>query len=71
MSMTPSASTIASVGIGIPVATVSAWLFNICCQVEMPGEVQAAFGALISAAIGYFFNGGRSLDTVIGVENAE
>lgn len=66
MSLSPSQSTLASVGIGIPLATVAAWLLNACCQIDMPGEVQAAFGALISAGIGYFFNGGRERDTMAG-----
>ncbi len=68
MSYTPSPSTIASVGIGIPVATVAAWLLNTCCSIVMPGEVQAAFGALLSAAIGYMFKGGRNVDTVQNTE---
>jgi hypothetical protein len=61
---TPSASTVASVGIGIPVATVAAWLLQQFAAVEMPGEVQAAVGALVSALIGYWFTGGRREDTV-------
>lgn len=63
MSYTPSSSTIASVGIGVPIATVAAWLVGVCCNVPVPGEVQAAIGALISAAVGYFFVGGRRADT--------
>ena len=63
MKYAPSASTVASVGIGIPVATVGAWALDICCQISMPGEVQAAAGALISAAVGYFFVGGKRIDT--------
>lgn len=59
----PSASTVASVGIGIPVATVIAWLLQQFAAVEMPGEVQAAVGALVSASVGYFFTGGRRADT--------
>jgi hypothetical protein len=59
----PSQSTVASVGIGIPVATLAAWLLQEFASVEMPGEVQAAVGALVSAAIGYFFTGGRARDT--------
>lgn len=60
---TPSASTVASVGIGIPVATVLAWLLQQFAAVDMPGEVQAAIGALVSASVGYFFTGGRRVDT--------
>lgn len=63
MNIAPSASTFASVGIGVPVATVAAWMLSNCCHLEMPGEVQAAFGALISAGVGYFFVGGRHVDT--------
>ena len=63
MSYAPSSSTIASVGIGVPIATVAAWIAGVCCNVAVPGEVQAAIGALISAAIGYFFVGGRRADT--------
>ena len=58
---TPSSSTIASVGIGIPVATIISWVLNQCCQMEMPGEVQAATGALTSAIVGYFFAGGKAV----------
>ena len=59
----PSSSTVASVGIGIPVATVVAWFLTVCCAVPVPGEVQAAVGALVSALVGYFFTGGRRADT--------
>lgn len=61
--MKPSTSTFASVGIGVPFATVAAWLFNQFAGIEVPGEVQAAFGAIVSAAIGYFFIGGKAVDT--------
>jgi len=59
----PSSSTVASIGIGIPVATLLAWVLGVCCNVPVPGEVQAAVGALVSALVGYFFNGGRQIDT--------
>lgn len=62
MSHTPSSSTIASVGLGVPIATVAAWIAGVCCNVPVPGEVQAAIGALISATVGYFFVGGRRAD---------
>lgn len=61
-SYTPSASSVASVGIGVPVATVVAWLLQQLAAIEMPGEVQAAVGALVSAMIGYWFSGGRRED---------
>jgi len=51
--MTPSTNTIASVGLGVPIATVGAWLVSVCCSIAVPGEVQAACGALLSAGIGY------------------
>jgi uncharacterized protein YcfJ len=50
------------VGLGIPVATIAAWLLQQFASVEMPGEVQAAMGALVSAMVGYWFNGGRRED---------
>jgi len=59
----PSSSTVASIGIGIPVATLFAWVLSVCCNMPVPGEVQAAAGALVSALVGYFFNGGRKVDT--------
>jgi hypothetical protein len=63
MNYAPSSSTLASVGLGVPIATVAAWAVGVCCNVPVPGEVQAAIGALISAVIGYFFVGGRHVDT--------
>lgn len=62
-SMKPSASTVASVGIGIPVATILSWAFGTFAGVDVPGPVEAAFGAVISAAVGYFFIGGKSAHT--------
>lgn len=61
-SSTPSASTYAGIGIGVPVATVFAWLMNTFLAVEVPGEVQAAIGALIGTLAGYFFLGGKNED---------
>ena len=61
--MNPSSSTIASVGIGVPLATVIAWAVSLF-GVEMPGPVEAAIGAVLSAAVGYFFHGGQASDTV-------
>ena len=63
MSNRPSESTVASVGIGIPLATVAAWLLQQFTGIAVPGEVQAAFGAIVSAGVGYFFLGGRASDT--------
>lgn len=60
--MAPSSSTLASVGIGIPVAVIVVWLLNTYSGVAVPGEVQSAFGAVISAFVGYFFKGGQASD---------
>ena len=59
---TPSNSTIASVGIGIPLATIISWIVSLTGAV-MPGPVEAALGAVISAAVGYFFLGGKKEHT--------
>ena len=59
----PSGSTFASVGIGIPVAVVMSWLVSTFGGVEVPGPVEAALGAIISALVGYFFTGGKAVDT--------
>ena len=60
--MTPSPSTMASVGLGVPASTLISWILNVTLSVEVPGEVQAAMGALISAIIGMFFLGGKRAD---------
>lgn len=61
--MKPSTSTVASFGLGVPVAVILAWALKQFAGVEMPDEVQLAFGAVVSAAVGYFFVGGKSADT--------
>lgn len=60
----PSASTVASVGLGVPIATVLAWLLSQFAGVEVPGPVEAAIGAIVSAIVGYFFIGGKRADTL-------
>lgn len=60
--MKPSASTIASVGIGVPCATILSWVISQITGNPMPGPVEAALGAVISAVIGYIFPGGQSQD---------
>lgn len=60
--MTPSPSTVASVGIGVPVATLISWILSVTLTLEVPGEVQAAMGAIISAIVGMFFLGGKRAD---------
>lgn len=61
--MKPSVSTVASIGLGVPVATVLSWVLNVTTGIEMPGPVEAAIGVIIGAAVGYFFKGGQSADT--------
>ena len=61
--MNPSNSTVASVAVGVPAATIISWILNTFAGVEVPGPVEAALGALLGAAIGYFFAGGRRADT--------
>ena len=61
--MKPSASTIASLGIGVPVATIIAWAANEFGGVVVPGPVEAAFGAVAGALIGWFFKGGQASHT--------
>jgi hypothetical protein len=53
--MRPSNNTLASVGIGVPLATIIAWITGYY-GVVMPSEVQAAVGAVISAIVGFFFD---------------
>ncbi len=60
--MQASPSTIASAGLGVPVATLVSWLVNVFTGIEVPGPVEAAFGAIVAALIGYFFIGGRRED---------
>lgn len=61
--MKPSASTVASVVIGAPVATLISWLVDVVAHIAMPPHVEAALGAVISGIIGYCFLGGQSADT--------
>ncbi len=61
--MKPSNSTLASFGLGAPLALIISWILNEFFSVQVPGPVEAAMGALLSAGIGYFFNGGQSADT--------
>ncbi len=59
--MKPSTSTVASFGIGVPVATIIAWALGLN-GIDVPGPVEAAIGAVISTLIGYFFTGGKHAD---------
>lgn len=59
--MTPTAKDMATAGIGIPLATIISWALNTFWGVEVPGPVEAAFGASLTALIGYLVTfGGRS-----------
>jgi uncharacterized membrane protein YfbV (UPF0208 family) len=60
--MKPSNSTIAGVGIGVPLAIIVAWIMGLY-GIEMPPEVQTALGAILSPIAGYFFVGGKKVDT--------
>lgn len=61
--MNPSNSTVASAAIGIPLAVIASWLIHQFGGVEVPGPVEAALGAVLSVASGYFFKGGQSAHT--------
>lgn len=61
--MKPSTSTVASVAIGVPAATILAWALTQFAGVDVPGPVESAFGAVIGAVVGYFFTGGKAADT--------
>lgn len=57
--MKPSNSTLASVGIGIPLATIASWVVTTFAGIEVPGPVEAAIGAVLGALAGYWFEGGQ------------
>lgn len=61
--MKPSTSTVASLGIGVPAATILAWALSEFAGIQVPGGVEAAFGAVIGAIVGYVFKGGKAVDT--------
>jgi Ca2+/H+ antiporter len=58
----PSPSTVASIALGVPVATIVSWLLNTFLTVVVPGPVEAAMGVVIGQLMGYFFLGGRKND---------
>lgn len=60
--MKPSESTVASIAIGAPVATLIVWFITLA-GVDVPDHIEPAIGAVISAIVGFFFWGGRSADT--------
>ena len=60
----PSPSTLVGAGIGTPLAVVVVWAIETYAHTPVPGMVAAAFGALLSALVGYFPRGGNSGSTV-------
>jgi len=59
--MTPTNKDMATAGIGIPLAIIISWILNEFFGVEVPGTVEAAFGASLTALIGYLVTiGGRN-----------
>lgn len=62
-SLKPSVSTVASAGLGVPAAVILSWGLSLS-GVDVPGPVEAAFGVLIGAVVGFFFHGGTSDTTV-------
>ena len=56
----PSTSTVAGALGGGALATILLWVAGTYFGINPPPEVSAAFGVILSAAVGYFFSGGRS-----------
>ena len=61
---TPSPSTLVGAGLGTPLAVVVVWSIETFAHVTVPGMVAAAFGALLSALVGYFPRGGNNSSMV-------
>lgn len=59
MPLKPSVNTVLSAGLGVPLAVIIAWIVGLI-GIQMPGEVQAALGAILSALVGYLSPGGRT-----------
>lgn len=59
----PSSSTVASTA-GGALATVGLWLLESYVTGPVPAPVAGAITTLVVIAAGYFFSGGRSLDTI-------
>lgn len=68
--MTPSNSTLASAGLGLPAAIVIAWLAGQF-QLDMGAEVQTALGVIISTLVGYFFEGGKRAQPPVTAANPQ
>lgn len=63
--MKPSQSTVASAAIGVPLATIVSWVLNTFAHVVVPGPVEAAFGCVLGAVVGFFFVGGQAAHTEV------
>jgi peptidoglycan/LPS O-acetylase OafA/YrhL len=63
-SVKPSTSTVASAGAGIPAGVVAVYILETYLTGPLPDEVKMSVAALVAIAVGYFFSGGRSNDTV-------
>jgi len=61
--LTPSTSTVVSVAAGAPLVLVVTWVLDQFFHVQIPPEVAASLGAVVSTIVGYFGNGGRAVDT--------
>lgn len=66
-SVKPSVSSVASAGIGIPLGIVVVYVVNLVMEANslepLPSEVASAVGSIVSILSGYFFVGGRAVDT--------
>lgn len=62
-SLAPSMSTAVSVGAGLPAAVLISWGLGTFFHVQLPPEVSACLGTLVSAAAGYFGKGGKAINT--------
>ena len=59
----PSPSTLFGAGLGTPLAVIVVWGIETYTHATVPGMVAAAFGALLSALVGYFPRGGNAGNT--------
>lgn len=65
ISRAPSPSTNAGV-VGVFVAVIVVWALKEFAQVDVPEEVAAAIGGLLSTVLGYFRLGGKREDVSDG-----
>lgn len=49
----PSTNTVASIGIGLPVVMILAWVADSCCHWTIPAEVQNAAAVVITTFVGW------------------